>query len=67
MITITVIPLFTVPPIYRACLLSPEKHGKSGDDCTKIQWIKMFVLRIFCRTFEKIDMETWIVSLSVAR
>ena len=27
-------PRFTVPPIYRAFLLSPEKHGKSGDYCT---------------------------------
>ena len=26
-------PRFTVPPIYRAFLLSPEKHGKSGDYC----------------------------------
>ena len=26
-------PQFTMPPIYRAFLLSPEKHGKSGDYC----------------------------------
>ena len=29
-------PRFTLRPIYRACLLSPEKHGKSGDYCTYI-------------------------------
>ena len=29
-------PIFTLPPIYRAILLSPEKHGKSGDYCTSI-------------------------------
>ena len=26
-------PRFTVPPIHRAFLLSPEKHGKSGEYC----------------------------------
>ena len=29
-------PRFTVPPIYRAFLLCPEKHGKSGDYCITI-------------------------------
>ena len=28
-----VFPRFTVPPIYRSFLFSPEKHGKSGDYC----------------------------------
>ena len=35
-------PRFTVPPIYRAFLLSPEKHGKSGDYCNN----KIIVRRI---------------------
>ena len=30
-------PRFTVPPIYRAFLLSPEKHGKSGDYCISMK------------------------------
>ena len=33
---VLIFPRFTVPPIYRAFLLSPEKHGKSGDYCIKI-------------------------------
>ena len=29
-------PIYRVPRIYRVFLLSPEKHGKSGDDCITI-------------------------------
>ena len=48
---VTPISYFTIehvsfPPIYRAFLLSPEKHGKSGDYCTYIPRQKQIIYRI---------------------
>ena len=35
------LPRFTVPPIYHAFLLSPKKHGTSGDDSTTFRRVEV--------------------------